>query len=715
MANVGAIQHAQLEPRRACQECNRKKTRCDMRRPVCGLCARTGNACHFPSRRKRPTARTPQPTSESRTLSDSLSKLIQAFEAAAQTGQQSDPVDGQSRAPQSLLRETLKDLLAEVGQSAGQSLEERAVSSGNDDRSASIEGGSDDEAQLFRRPSIPNANSAPSPTASGAEDEIPGPLANELVNLFFEKVQRWLPILHRPRFKTRYEATIRGEGDVMKTLSPEEGLLFYSMFAMAARFSTHPRLARVASDSRGQQFAERARQLYTQGRMHRTPSLTYLQGCILLAFYFYTSGPTQQGWVLIGVCVRLAYDLGLNEIDEEDWTPATPVDPVYKEEMRRAWWLTWELDTFASTVSRKPYSIDRKRMAVALPISDEAWFSGVQVPSAQLLVHPGQSWRSLQGSPNQDERAWFLLANHFMATVHDRLQQKQDISAEEKLTLENEICCFRLALPPSVSLDSETLNFSPSTFARCNFAIGIHLMLTATSYLVAGIAPSDSDGHGLLSLSTTTTSPLRQRAISLSRIISVWDAKYIEVAHPFYTCMMLPPLAVEGVCLRSQPLVSSTHDLAKLVLKRFADKWKLGSVVAELSTCIERGGPLTTEENQLVKRYATFFHMPRLNTNSPGSMALDVFPRDKNGPETSDNPRYTGSLGIPQVSPETQDGYPASFSVPALSDAAIHQTAMFDPENVAGLQPNMFDSAGDIDFGFADFFGDFSESDLLLP
>lgn len=28
---------------RACQECNRKKTKCDMKRPICGLCQRTGN------------------------------------------------------------------------------------------------------------------------------------------------------------------------------------------------------------------------------------------------------------------------------------------------------------------------------------------------------------------------------------------------------------------------------------------------------------------------------------------------------------------------------------------------------------------------------------------------------------------------------------------------------------------------------------------------
>jgi hypothetical protein len=366
----------------------------------------------------------------------------------------------------------------------------------------------------------------------------------------------------------------------MKALSVDDSLLLYSIFAMSARYSTHPRLANVPSNKRGQRFAERARDVYTQGRSLRTPSLTYLQGCILLAFYFYTSGPTAQGWIFIGVCVRMAYELRLAEIDDDNWAPVTPVGPVEKEEMRRAWWLVWELDTFASTVSRNPYAIDRKRMSVTLPISDEAWFSDVDVPSAELNSQPGQSWRSLHGSVNQDERAWFLVANSLMATIHDRLQQKQDISADEKLTLENEVCCFKLALPSSLRLDIDTLTFTPSTFARCNWVIGTHLMLMATSFMVAGIITTETDDHSVSSLSANGVSPLRQRAIDLSRIISLWDSRYIALAHPFLTCMMLPPYASDSDVYKTQSLISSTHDLAKLVLDHFAEKWKLGSVVS---------------------------------------------------------------------------------------------------------------------------------------
>lgn len=584
--------HSQLEPRRACQECNRKKTKCDMRRPICGLCLRTGNSCSFPSKRKKPAARKPQLKAQSRKISDSISKLVQVLEAASRAGDETEPQDARRETPQSLLRDSLKGLLAEINSSGHDPSENHGPSGGHNDHRDSVSegedlgdegpetGGNEYEPSSPRHPTESHSKLKSPAIVSGPGDEISSSVADDLINLFFENVQPWLPILHRPRFQARYESLLLSHGDIMKGCSADESLLLYSMFAMSARFSNHPKLASIPPNRRGHDFAEKAREVYGQARSLRTPTLTYLQGCILLSFYFYTSGPTHQGWILIGVCVRLAYDLGLSEIDDEDWTSVPPVDAVEKEEMRRAWWLVWELDTFASTVSRHPYSIDRKRMAVTLPISDEAWFAGTDVPSSQLVLLPGQSWRSLQGSSNQDERAWFLVANNFMATIHDRLQQKQDISADEKLTLENEICCFKLALPPSLRLDAETLTFTPSSFPRCNWVIGTHLMLMAVSFMVSGIVITENDDRSVSSIGGGAGSPLRQRAIDLSRIISLWDSRYIAVAHPFFTCMMLPPYAVDGDILKTQPLISSSHDLAKLVLAHIAERWKLGSVVS---------------------------------------------------------------------------------------------------------------------------------------
>ncbi|KAH7124480.1 hypothetical protein EDB81DRAFT_730716, partial [Dactylonectria macrodidyma] len=43
--------------RRACVDCNRKKTKCDMTLPSCHLCSRTNTPCLYPSRRKKRTVK----------------------------------------------------------------------------------------------------------------------------------------------------------------------------------------------------------------------------------------------------------------------------------------------------------------------------------------------------------------------------------------------------------------------------------------------------------------------------------------------------------------------------------------------------------------------------------------------------------------------------------------------------------------------------------
>ncbi|KIW43406.1 uncharacterized protein PV06_04514 [Exophiala oligosperma] len=714
----------QLEPRRACQECNRKKTKCDMRRPVCGLCLRTGNTCNFPSKRKKPVSRKPQLKAQTRNISHSLSKLVEVLEQASRADGEGEAGNDAREASSNLLKDSLKDLLVEIKASEGHQSWQSAVASEPTGTRLSVSEGDDvdnedesigtDEIDLSQADrDTSKADSTASITTSDAETGVSSSLAVDLVNSFFEKIQTWLPLLHRPRFQARYESRLLVTGDFMKDLSQDERLLFYSMFALSARFSTHHRFNNIPPEKRGQMFAERAKDVYVQSRSLKTPSLMYLQGCILLAFYFYTSGPTHQGWLLIGVCVRMAYHLGLFEIDDEDWTPTHSIDHVEKEELRRAWWLVWELDTFASTVSRKPYAIDRKRMSVTLPISDEAWFSEINVPSAELNFLPGQSWRSLHGSVNQDERAWFLVANSFMATIHDRLQQKQDITPDEKLTLENEVCCFKLALPPSLRLDINTLTFSPLTFSRCNWVIGTHLMLMATSFMVAGITTSDSDDRSASGIISGAMSPLRQRAIDLSRIISLWDTRYIVVAHPFLACMMLPPYAVDGSVYKSQSLISSTHDLAKLVLEHFGERWKLGSVVLVIANMLEHGGPSNAEEKRFVKRYAIFFRIPRLAGNSPAFLQPEHGQPDKPASTVSDETVYAGNIGTQQQRLEPRRRFSSSIDMTNQTDTPNYEASMFDPQNFPQLPANAYDASNEIDLGFSEFFGDYQDTDLV--
>ena len=228
------------------------------------------------------------------------------------------------------------------------------------------------------------------------------------------------------------------------------------MISLSARFSSSPYFNGIAPVDRGTHFAHHAQNLYEEGMRsceNQVPTLQYLQGCILLAYYHQGNGPTSNGWLLVGACTRLAYGLGLNEIDVKSLgeSPQAPqwnsvVDWIQREERRRAWWSVWELDTFTSVILRRPFTLDRNRTHVFLPVSDDSWFAGEPVASVLIKPEISRCWESLSDCPNQDERAWFLLSNYIMAQAHELGQQ---VNTNSKLVeeMESAVTCFSLILP----------------------------------------------------------------------------------------------------------------------------------------------------------------------------------------------------------------------------------------------------------------------------
>ena len=257
--------------------------------------------------------------------------------------------------------------------------------------------------------------------------------------------------------------------------------------SLAARFSNSAYFTGIAQNQRGEIFAKEAQSIYADATRQGedfSPSLHYLQGCILLAFYHNTNASNSFGWTLTGVCARLAYDLGIDLVDEDICDDAdsmttcsnTADDWVLREELRRAWWSVWELDTFASTVARRPYTIDRAKMYVLLPVSDESWFNEQPGPSAPLGHTPVTAWRSLQGSQNQDERAWFLVANFLMSLAYD-LKATKSVSLQSKAEMESALDCFSLSLPVQFRTTTCSFVFTDSTFARSNWIITTNIIL----------------------------------------------------------------------------------------------------------------------------------------------------------------------------------------------------------------------------------------------
>ncbi|KAK2767103.1 hypothetical protein CKAH01_15378 [Colletotrichum kahawae] len=408
-------------------------------------------------------------------------------------------------------------------------------------------------------------NESSTSTSHSYHLEIPQSVATDLVGIFFEKIQPWLPLLHRPGFYSRYMTDEDSQFAITSAYSPEDTLILYSMFALAAHHSSNPHFQEVRASERGKELIKLAKKSYKQLRETADgASLPYLQGCVLLAAYMYTSGPSHQAWVLTGICVRLAYDLDLCDMDDEPEEYKDADEWTKLEEKRRAFWLVWDLDTFGSTLSNRPCAISRSNMAVQLPVSDEAWFAKQPVQSSRLDPLPSKAWKALTNCKNHSERAWFIIANYLMARVFDPHMRKAGSRDSEREELSGSITCFHLSMTARFGIEMTPLFFNKSNFARCNWVIGTHIMVNAAR---AGLVDYN-EGHETI---------MRAYSRERDRIIQHWHPEYIASSHPFLACALLPTWAPHESL--SGTGMQLSEDLVTLVFERYASLWGLGSMM----------------------------------------------------------------------------------------------------------------------------------------
>ncbi|KAK2695639.1 hypothetical protein QWA68_004111 [Fusarium oxysporum] len=555
---------------RACFECRRKKTRCDMRKPNCGLCTRTGQSCTFPTKRKTPQRR----RQESQIDSQKLERLVSLLESRLSDGQDIDMLLSQTEqlpkvndihTPNSLDRE-----------------QDQPMRDDSNDESQS-------EIIVFGTSITAEDSTSPASTFRSTEADVPTwlgipvPVLTDLVHIFFSKTQGWLPLLHKPRFFARFMKN--GVFDDRKH-SNTEALLLCGMFALAARHSSNPWFHSIPAPDRGQAFMEKANSYYEKCQSDQAPSLEYLQGCILLAAYEYASGPSHRAWILAGVCVRLAYDLNLCSMDEQDESS----DWSILEEQRRAFWITWELDTFGSLMSRRPSSINRSMVMVKLPVSDEAWFADRPVESPIVDPRPSEVWKLLLDSPNQDPRAWFLIAN-ILLSVASEFAAGRFTCQRDKEELIDAITCFSLAMSQRFNLETLEREISSDDAARHNWIIGMHLMLTCTRTTIqATFKPENPE---------TLRSPRH-----LSRIFYHWYPDYIPLCQPFLACCLLSDRAYPSKEMTDASYTGyHNSELVSLVLSQYATVWNLASIIINLKASLMR----RDKDNSFEQRFALFF------------------------------------------------------------------------------------------------------------
>ncbi|KAH7161944.1 fungal-specific transcription factor domain-containing protein [Dactylonectria estremocensis] len=604
-----------LKGHRACLECRRKKTKCDMLQPTCGLCQRTGGSCTFPTKRKTPEFKHPhtRDPKKKKINPERLERLVDLLESRLES-RLTNGQDFDHQSPLFMASDT-REPDSHSGHAQFDALpSHESTSSGSDGREVYDHSRSSSRTPTHVADDLDHWDLPSCPQASDQEADwftVPEQLAIELIHLYFDKIQPCIPLLHRPNFFARYIGNDRSSLLNPAAFSNQDALLIYGILALAARHSSNERFHGVSAPDRGNQFAKKATELYSRLRAtEEHSSLMYLQGCVLLAVYLCASGPCHRGWILTGVCVRMAYDLDLCNMDEGDDTWQGAAEWMAIEERRRLFWIVWELDTFVSTLSRRPSAINRQRMAVHLPVSDGDWFAQEPVKSAPLGTRPSEVWKSLLDSPNQNERAWFLLANYLMAITYETASSGR-ARQDEQEELVDALICFNLAMSQRFSLETHAVLFDSESLTKHNWIIGMHLMLMSAHACLSGFGATHSAG-----------SLIHTR--EFSRIIQHWHPETVALSHPFLACtLFIPQASLPNETLQPFSTLKSNIEMSRLMLAQYGSVWKLGSVLIDLTRLFNPPDTLSDEERALMKRLAVFFpnrttsHRPKLISHAP--------------------------------------------------------------------------------------------------
>ncbi|PKK52267.1 hypothetical protein CI102_2338, partial [Trichoderma harzianum] len=311
-----------------------------------------------------------------------------------------------------------------------------------------------------------------------------------LVEVYFESIQPEFPLLHRPNLlKCLYSGSLLTERH-----SP---LLLNALFALAAKFTDDPRVhsfdlslaqcfsgaespgtahtRKTSRRERGRGFSRRAGELLQDtaheyenleldANMADKPSILLIQGAVLLSYAELSRGAVHRAYSLISKCVRIAYDAGLDRIDSVE--NAQSIDHISshqttdwrKEELRRAWWCIWELESFVCNILCRTQITNLTNCQTKLPMDDLDWFDGTEIPS-YFLPSNFEQWSRLDiASTRISILAHRIVALHFLlAIVGLEVKESSDLSTAYA-EIERCVTIWRKSLPLEFTSLSQVQN-----------------------------------------------------------------------------------------------------------------------------------------------------------------------------------------------------------------------------------------------------------------
>ncbi|KAL0934776.1 uncharacterized protein CTRU02_209367 [Colletotrichum truncatum] len=200
---------------------------------------------------------------------------------------------------------------------------------------------------------------------------LPSPeLLEDIINIHFNIIQPWIPILHETQFRRRVHDPEQ---------LPRLVVVLHAMVVAALRFVDNPETRLSAHDV--ERRTARSRNIVILNAMDHL-SVENLQALIIVAFNDIGNGDASKAWSIVGSLTRTVEYLQLSiESDFRDKEPllkplpsiAPPQNWTEEEERRRVFWNIFNLDRFCSVTTGWNTSLTSDDVYRRLPADGGLW------------------------------------------------------------------------------------------------------------------------------------------------------------------------------------------------------------------------------------------------------------------------------------------------------------------------------------------------------
>lgn len=322
-------------------------------------------------------------------------------------------------------------------------------------------------------------------------DFPPYDLLYALVDLYFEHVNLWCPILHR---RTTLDSFFGPS-----PLAEEDRMVLHAIVATTLRFSTDSRL----NEQNRKQYHDSSKQKVLLYGLENS-SVKALQALVILALDLVGSSNGPPGWKLLALITRSVVQLGLAV--ESKSHLVTPVYPsiytlravvlpepdswIEDESRRRLFWMVYLLDRYSTIATAFDFALDDKDIDRKLPCKEE-YFVKNQPAETRWFRHSHHRTDYTKRSENIGFFGLYVEILGILSRIHIFLKQPVDIGSLSDVEewqstyrkLDSELASWEFNLPPEFSCGNSPRIVGKSKSARGLQCEWVQLHATYQTYL----------------------------------------------------------------------------------------------------------------------------------------------------------------------------------------------------------------------------------------